>query len=193
MKTILGTGHSKRKCALLSYSSPTASLGVGASANDSTIIPQARETFKVSTVIESLSTGLYLIAFGLGSLVAGPFFRISWQNASIFDNICDIDALYLGISSCSRHSDSASFPILCRFGRLHGHYNLWRVGRGYLGSQRTHARFYNGFLRQLLLCLYLTHCWRFYRREHISELEVDRMDRSVRRWRCDHSKPFTRI
>ena len=48
-------------------------VGGWASANDSTIIPQARATFQVSTVIESLSTGLYLIAFGIGSLVAGPF------------------------------------------------------------------------------------------------------------------------
>ncbi|KAF2493039.1 MFS transporter [Lophium mytilinum] len=48
-------------------------VGGWASANDSTIIPQAQKTFGVSTITESLSTGLYLIAFGLGSLVAGPF------------------------------------------------------------------------------------------------------------------------
>jgi MFS family permease len=48
-------------------------VGGWASANDSTIIPQAQKSFGVSTIYESLSTGLYLIAFGLGSLVAGPF------------------------------------------------------------------------------------------------------------------------
>jgi MFS family permease len=48
-------------------------VGGWASANDSTIIPQAQKTFGVSTITESLSTGLYLIAFGLGSLISGPF------------------------------------------------------------------------------------------------------------------------
>jgi MFS family permease len=48
-------------------------VGGWASANDSTIIPQAQKTFGISTITESLSTGLYLIAFGLGSLIAGPF------------------------------------------------------------------------------------------------------------------------
>jgi MFS family permease len=47
--------------------------GGWASSNDSTIIPQALETFKVSDVTESLATGLYLVTFGLGSLLGGPF------------------------------------------------------------------------------------------------------------------------
>lgn len=48
-------------------------VGGWVSANGSTIIPQARETFGVSEITESLSTGLYLISFGLGSLISGPF------------------------------------------------------------------------------------------------------------------------
>jgi hypothetical protein len=48
-------------------------LGGWASANDSTIIIQAQKSFGVSATTESLSTGLYLIAFGLGSLISGPF------------------------------------------------------------------------------------------------------------------------
>jgi MFS family permease len=62
----------KKVCTTLILLS-TGLVGGWASANDSTIIPQARKTFGVSTMTESLSTGLYLIAFGLGSLIAGPF------------------------------------------------------------------------------------------------------------------------
>lgn len=60
-------------------------LGAGlsggwASASDSTIIPQAKATFGVSEVTESLSTGLYLVAFGVGSLVSGPFSETVGRN-----------------------------------------------------------------------------------------------------------------
>lgn len=48
-------------------------VGGWASANDSTITTQAQAFFGVSAVTESLSTGLYLVAFGVGSLVSGPF------------------------------------------------------------------------------------------------------------------------
>ena len=47
--------------------------GGWASANDSVIVPQIQQAFGVSAVIECLSTGLYLIAFGIGSLFTGPF------------------------------------------------------------------------------------------------------------------------
>lgn len=55
-------------------------VGGWASANDSTIISQARATFGVSAVVESLSTGVYLIAFGVGSLVSGPFSETVGRN-----------------------------------------------------------------------------------------------------------------
>lgn len=62
--------HKIRACAV-----PLAAGIVGgwASSNDSMIIPQAQEDFCVSDVAESLSTGLYLVSFGLGSLMSGPF------------------------------------------------------------------------------------------------------------------------
>ena len=40
---------------------------------DSGALVQAAEVFGVSDVTESLATGLFLIAFGLGALIAGPF------------------------------------------------------------------------------------------------------------------------
>lgn len=43
-----------------------------ASAVDSPAIPQASKEFGVSQVVESLATGLFLIGFGIGGLVAGP-------------------------------------------------------------------------------------------------------------------------
>lgn len=48
-------------------------LLVGACAPiDSPIIPEAAAEFHVSTVVESLSVGNFLIGFGVGALVAGP-------------------------------------------------------------------------------------------------------------------------
>lgn len=47
--------------------------GGWASACESSIAPQAMSDFGVSDVSESLSTGLYLVAFGVCSLIAGPF------------------------------------------------------------------------------------------------------------------------
>ena len=55
-------------------------VGGWASANDPTIIPQAMKTFGVSDVVESLSTGAYLIAFGCGSLISGPFSETVGRN-----------------------------------------------------------------------------------------------------------------
>ena len=55
-------------------------VGGWGSANESMIIPQARLSFGVSAVTESLSTGLYLVAFGVGSLVSGPFSETVGRN-----------------------------------------------------------------------------------------------------------------
>jgi len=44
-----------------------------ASAIDSAIIPQAVAEFGVDEIIEVLATGLFMIGFGAGALVAGPF------------------------------------------------------------------------------------------------------------------------
>ena len=55
-------------------------VGGWPSSSDSTIIPQAKATFGVSEVVESLSTGVYLIAFGVGSLFSGPFSETVGRN-----------------------------------------------------------------------------------------------------------------
>nr|POE64978.1 putative efflux pump kojt [Quercus suber] len=51
-----------------------------ASAIDSTATPQARASFHVSELVEDLATALYLIAFGLGSLVSGPLSETVGRN-----------------------------------------------------------------------------------------------------------------
>jgi len=51
-----------------------------ASAIDSSALPHAAEEFGVSEVAESLATGLYLIGFGAGALVAGPFSETLGRN-----------------------------------------------------------------------------------------------------------------
>ena len=50
------------------------------SAIDSSIIEQAAKEFGVSKVTESLSTGLYLIALGIGSLFSAPFSETVGRN-----------------------------------------------------------------------------------------------------------------
>ena len=50
------------------------------SAIDSSIIEQARKEFGVSDVVESLSTGLYLVALGIGALFSAPFSETVGRN-----------------------------------------------------------------------------------------------------------------
>ena len=51
-----------------------------ASAIDSSALPQAAKDFGVSEVVESLATGLFLVGFGLGALVAGPISETVGRN-----------------------------------------------------------------------------------------------------------------
>ncbi|GAB7366165.1 hypothetical protein MBLNU230_g7727t1 [Neophaeotheca triangularis] len=51
-----------------------------ASAIDSTALEPAAREFGVEPIVESLATGLYLISFGLGSLVAGPLSETFGRN-----------------------------------------------------------------------------------------------------------------
>ncbi|GME34448.1 Major facilitator superfamily [Neofusicoccum parvum] len=52
-----------------------------ASSIDATILPQAAAELGVSEVAETLATGMFLIGFGLGSLIAGPFSETFGRNA----------------------------------------------------------------------------------------------------------------
>lgn len=51
-----------------------------ASSIDSAVLPQAADEFGVSEVVESLATASYLIAFGLGTLIAGPLSETFGRN-----------------------------------------------------------------------------------------------------------------
>ncbi|KAF2144652.1 uncharacterized protein K452DRAFT_325166 [Aplosporella prunicola CBS 121167] len=51
-----------------------------ASAIDATILPQGAVALGVSEVTETLATAMYLIGFGVGSLVAGPFSETFGRN-----------------------------------------------------------------------------------------------------------------
>lgn len=51
-----------------------------ASAIDSAALPQAARDFHVSEIVESLATGLFLVGFGVGALVAGPFSETFGRN-----------------------------------------------------------------------------------------------------------------
>lgn len=51
-----------------------------ASSIDSSAVREAAAEFHVSEVVESLATGLYLVGFGVGSLVAGPFSETLGRN-----------------------------------------------------------------------------------------------------------------
>ncbi|KAF2169147.1 hypothetical protein M409DRAFT_52432 [Zasmidium cellare ATCC 36951] len=51
-----------------------------ASSIDSVALPQASKEFGVSEVVESMTTGLFLIGFGCGALFAGPFSETVGRN-----------------------------------------------------------------------------------------------------------------
>ena len=69
-----------RKWVYTSMVGATGFLVSGASAFDTEIAPQAAKYFGVSEEVELLSTSLYMIAFGLGSLVSAPFSETVGRN-----------------------------------------------------------------------------------------------------------------
>lgn len=69
-----------RKWVTLGIVGTTGMLVGWASSIDSTVIEQGQEAFGVSEIAESLATALFLIAFGVGSLVAAPFSETVGRN-----------------------------------------------------------------------------------------------------------------
>lgn len=59
-----------------------------ASSIDSSALPEAAEEFGVSEVVESMATGLFLIGFGFGSLVAGPISETVGRNPVYIVTLC---------------------------------------------------------------------------------------------------------
>ncbi|CAI7637455.1 unnamed protein product [Penicillium viridicatum] len=69
-----------RKWSTLGIVGTTGMLVGWASSIDSTVIKQGQEEYGVSEIVESLATALFLIAFGIGSLVAAPFSETVGRN-----------------------------------------------------------------------------------------------------------------
>lgn len=58
----------------------TSFIVTGASAIDSEIVPQLMQSFGVGEEVALLGTALFMIAFGLGSLISAPFSEILGRN-----------------------------------------------------------------------------------------------------------------
>ncbi len=69
-----------RKILYTAIACSSGTTGGWASANVSAVSPQVMEHFHVSEVTESLATGLYLVGFGIGSLISGPFSEAIGRN-----------------------------------------------------------------------------------------------------------------
>ncbi|KAE8554974.1 hypothetical protein TMatcc_005463 [Talaromyces marneffei ATCC 18224] len=82
-----------------------------ASAIDSTIIPQAAAEFGVGEIIEALASGLFLIGFGAGALVAGPFSETLGRNPVYITTI----ALYMLFLVGAGASPNIGSQLVCRF------------------------------------------------------------------------------
>lgn len=78
---------------------------------DSAIIPQASAEFGVSEVAESLSTGLFLIGFGSGALVAGPFSETLGRNPVYIATMI----LYMLFLVGAGLSPNIGSQLVCRF------------------------------------------------------------------------------
>lgn len=82
-----------------------------ASAIDSAIIPQAAAEFGVDEIIEALATGLFMIGFGVGALVAGPFSETLGRNPVYITTM----ALYMLFLVGAGASPNIGSQLVCRF------------------------------------------------------------------------------
>ena len=78
---------------------------------DSAVIPQAAEEFGVTEVAESGATGIFLLAFGMGSLVAGPFSEEFGRNPVYILNLM----LFAIFTAASALSPSVAAQVVFRF------------------------------------------------------------------------------
>jgi multidrug resistance protein len=82
-----------------------------AAAVDSAVIPEAADEFGVTQIIEALATGLFLIGFGFGGLVAGPFSETVGRNP-IYITTMILYMLFLVGAGASPNIQS---QLVCRF------------------------------------------------------------------------------
>ncbi|KAK8218026.1 major facilitator superfamily transporter [Phyllosticta capitalensis] len=124
--------HFKRTAVTLQISAIAFAV-TAASAIDSTILPQAAEEFGVSEVVESLATGIYLVGFGLGSLIAGPFSETFGRNAVYMGSLF-IFMIWIMASGLAPNIGAqiafrflagfcASTPLVCSGGSISDLYN----------------------------------------------------------------------
>ncbi|UKZ94925.1 uncharacterized protein TrAFT101_009778 [Trichoderma asperellum] len=87
-------------------------LVVGMAASiDSAVIARAAKDFGVSEVAEALATGLFLVGFGFGALIAGPMSETVGRNPVYFGSL-SIYMLFLMGAGLSR---SLGGQLVCRF------------------------------------------------------------------------------
>ncbi|PNP37438.1 hypothetical protein TGAMA5MH_10672 [Trichoderma gamsii] len=87
-------------------------LVVGLAASiDSAVIARAAKDFGVSQVAEALATGLFLVGFGFGALVAGPLSETVGRNLVYFGSL----ALYMLFLMGAGLSKSLGAQLVCRF------------------------------------------------------------------------------
>ncbi|KAM0462007.1 hypothetical protein ACHAPV_002493 [Trichoderma viride] len=87
-------------------------LVVGMAASiDSAVIARAAKDFGVSQVAEALATGLFLVGFGFGALVAGPLSETVGRNPVYFGSL----ALYMLFLMGAGLSKSLGAQLVCRF------------------------------------------------------------------------------
>lgn len=82
-----------------------------ASAIDSAIIPQAAAEFGIGETVEALATGLFMIGFGAGALVAGPFSETLGRNPVYIATM----ALYMLFLVGAGASPNIGSQLVCRF------------------------------------------------------------------------------
>ncbi|KAK7546616.1 major facilitator superfamily transporter, partial [Phyllosticta citricarpa] len=125
--------HFKRTAVTLQISA-IAFVVTAASAIDSTILPQAAEEFGVAEVIfTDVSKGIYLVGFGLGSLIAGPFSETFGRNAVYMGSLF-IFMIWIMASGLAQNIGAqiafrflagfcASTPLVCSGGSISDLYN----------------------------------------------------------------------
>ncbi|PON21402.1 hypothetical protein TGAM01_v209703 [Trichoderma gamsii] len=87
-------------------------LVVGMAASiDSAVIARAAKDFGVSQVAEALATGLFLVGFGFGALVAGPMSETVGRNPVYFGSL----AIYMLFLMGAGLSKSLGAQVVCRF------------------------------------------------------------------------------
>ena len=83
-----------------------------ASSTDSSVVQKAADQYGVPTIVESLATAIYLIAFGLGSLISGPFSEEFGRNPVYVFNL----VVFMTFVMASALAPNLAAQLVFRFG-----------------------------------------------------------------------------